>query len=375
MRWFLPAVFMVCAVISWPDATAMAAEQNLHVGVDVGEVYDSNVFVAPVNREEDYITELRPWLLWKRPFGDASMFTVNCKLTGKLYAKNSDSNTVDQDLGAKLDFRGARFYIKLEDRFQYSSYPISSTVAQKVDNWVNDFNAGVGADYYRVGWEVGLTSTVRQYIRLGSYDYTEIAPYVEGNYKVGEATRVYLRATFGMVNYLDPVHNDTDYIDVKLGIRGNIGEKTSFDAGIGYQQRNYDDGGSLIDSEDYASISASCTLSYAFSSKTGFSLTLKYGPQESVNSNYNKVLFAGVSANHFFTEKISAIGTITYEDAQNSASAANDYHKITCAVAAKYEVTSWMALTLELSYESRGAATPTTEYERFTAGVFAVLRY
>lgn len=366
---------LVLAFFLAPSKAAAAAEQFWHVGLDLGAKYDNNVFVIDKDESSDVVYEYRPWVELKTPIGRISVLDLKYTLSGKMYSDFSDSNSVEHDFNATLKIRGNTYYGKVSESFTYSSYPIASDVAGKTDNWNNNLSASLGAAYNKFGWEFGVGLAFQGFPDLKIFDYTDISVFGEGNYRISDKTQVFARLSYGTVNYKEDTHNEPDYYDVKIGLRGTLTDRLTYDIGAGYQTRDYDDKGTLADSSDYESFSFDGSLKYLVSEKSSAAFTVSYKPTESTLSNYNETLFFGLSAKHGFTTKISTTAMLSLDIGKNSLDSDNDYTKWTFSSSASYAIKDWVGLKFEFSYEYRNTDAFTGEYDRMTAGLFLSMRY
>ncbi|MDZ7816363.1 MAG: outer membrane beta-barrel protein [Planctomycetota bacterium] len=363
---FLPAL---------SSGTALAAEDKVTLGVDVGLLFDSNVYLENEDEDSDTIVEIRPWIQVRLPFTDDGTLTADYILTGKSYLQEDDNNSVEHDLMVELDLRGATYYLVANEEFGYSAYPIASDLVQKGDNWRNTISAGVGAKYHKLGWEAGFRFIMQSYNDIPEYDYDDLAVYAEGNYLVGSKTDVFIRGHFGWITYDKDYHPDADYYDIKVGLRGKPTERLSYEIGVGYHDKNYEDDGTLADIEDYSGLSAKGEVVYKATERSNIGAVLSYYPQEGTLSNYVERLYMGVKADTDLTQKISASAELGLENGQNSLDSDLDYTKYSLEIKAKYAIRRNVLLSLETDYVSRSSDTPTREYDRITAGMYLTLRY
>ncbi|GAB4161431.1 MAG: hypothetical protein Kow00107_09170 [Planctomycetota bacterium] len=356
-------------------SAAAAAERYWQIGADIGITYDSNVFATDADEESDSLVELRPWIELKRPVGDITIFRGKYILAGKMYSDFDDANTVEHDLVAEISFKGNRFYGKVFEGFIFKSYPISGEVVGKEDNWRNTLKAHFGAGYEKLGWEVGVVWERQDFKDIDAYDYDDYSFYAEGNYRFGTETMTYVTISIGEVTYSDDTHNDASYFDVKVGLRGSLADKTTYDLGAGMQSRDYDDGGTLADEEDYSSVSFAASLKYKYSEKTSVAASLSYKPTESVTANYYESLYFGLTVHWAVTEKIFLKSLLSLEDGKSSGAAENDFTKFTISASGHYAIRDWIGIMLEITAESRDTDAATGSYDRQTIGAFVSMRY
>ncbi len=375
MKTLIATLILSLLVLAVSGSAAAAAEQYWTIGADIGVYYDSNVFATDTATESDFITELRPWAELKYPIGDISILKMKYTLAGKMYSEFSDANTVGHDLNVELGITGSTFYSKLSGAFVYTSYPIQPIVAGKADNWQSNFSALVGAGYDKLGWEVGLAWDKQTYLDFSAVDNDDISLWLEGNYKLSEKHSTYAKATFGTVSYSDAVHNEADYIDFRIGLRGNPSQHLDYDVNAGFQSRDYDDAGTLADTSDYSSVTLAAKLGYRASAKTKLAANLTYKPSEAVTANYFETIFLGLSAESELTARIGVKAALSLQNGKSSLNSIDDYTKLSLSATGSYAIREWISIKLELMAEKRDTDNPTGGYDRQTAGLYIALRY
>ncbi len=370
----LPLALFLCALV-FLAGQARAAEKNLSLSAQVGVMYDSNVFLAPDDEDSDLITVLGAKVGVRAAVGSYGRLTAAFGFTGNIYSDYSDGDVITQDHAVNLTFQGDKYHVVFEDTFIFDSYPIDTVLLGRVDNWLNTLRAAVGARYDKLGWELGGRVRVLQYPDIPAYDYTDSSLYIEGSYIYSSKTDFFVRVTFGTIDYRLDEHNEPDYVDAKVGVRGTLSDKTDYELGAGWQRKDYDKSGTIADSSDYSGFSLSGKLDYAASEKTSFAFLVSYGPSESVLSNYNKVFYIAGGMRHDFTRKITGDFSLGYERSTNSDSSDNDFDKVVFDAKVSYALNDRSSVLLKMKWESRSSDDPLREYDRLLTGLFYEVRF
>ena len=231
----------VCVGILGSDLFAQTKKFQWSGRVGFSEQYTSNLFLAPDNEEDDWITRIGPGLTLAVLFQNTEV-RLNYDLRYAIYANNSDLNTPEH-------------YLTLSG---LKDVPISERMTLDLDLSVT--RAG---DPAPLAEQVTSTRRTREpYWR-----------YITGgrvNYNFGEEDLVYVGFDYTQLENDDPTVQDSRGYGPKAGVVYWFNIRNGLSADLTYRQAEFDF------SSDYDAYRGSGTYTYRFNPRTQANLTYGY---------------------------------------------------------------------------------------------------
>ncbi|MEE4254902.1 MAG: TIGR03016 family PEP-CTERM system-associated outer membrane protein [Desulfuromusa sp.] len=231
--------------------TGAWAEMEIHPRLTVEEEYNDNIYLAPANEEEDWITTIQPGisLNYRNRSVEA---TVDYSLRYRLYKDNSDENLNDfkdvQQANATALFFGNRpFTLRLSEVISREA------IDQRDDFAFSDTENRSTVYHTTVAPEYRLQLVPTFSLLFGyTYDRTDYvdprgndAEVHEGRIslvkQLSASSEAFARYAYAM-QMSDDDADEFDRIDYTLGITQQLGGRTTLSVEGGYSQIEYDSG-------------------------------------------------------------------------------------------------------------------------------------
>jgi len=341
--------------------------------------YTDNVFYEPVPDDDDVLFTSRPGVLLNYRFGEDNKNQIKAFYEAN-YINSIKYDEID-DFGQIFGASGTinltdDVYVKFLERFiKTSSRPATNNLkrVEYVDqqirpsigyNW-GDWTAEVGYDNYHRWFDSDIFN-VFQYEKNTLYAgvYRTIAPGVKG----------LLEYELGYYDYKKSRTRSSRYWQISSGIQGRISKKTSLSARLGFQDREYKRGRSLIlnqEDQGFSSVVTNIKVRHRFNKRTSLEARYTRGPQESTftdNRFYDEQRFS-LDLNHIFTSKFRGKAGIYYTNHEfpvktlvGRAITNRDDNIFGTHLAMDYAFKPWMIMTTGYTYERQSSNSNPFDY-------------
>lgn len=355
-------------------ALARGSNKELRFLADIGETYDSNIFLNKRKWKDDWITTSTPRI--EASVQNSKTFLMLSGNVGmRLYALNGHQTNFNP--GAALDMRflrDSRFRINISETLQHSSSlqstgPAGTSAENSIltKRWTNRFKTGLeydlspktflGLDYGQVFYRYTSGN-----IAYRSYMVQTISPSL--NWRYSPKLIFFTRYDLETDTYFGQSERNFMAHTGELGARGVLTKKSSLVFSGGYRYTIY----KLSDVKDAHGFIGKGSYEYKWTEKTLLTLFASHLFVPSTNSvseeaegnrsNYFINTIAGLTLRHFLTEKISELfsgfyglqhqapsqGTGVYAKAVNTST-------LGATVSLNYQLNRWLALMFSYSYK------------------------
>lgn len=297
---------------------------HFNLAAGVGVEFNDNIALSPSGSEESDII-IRPSITMDATWRLSELNTLRFSL-GVSYAKylqNSEFDTrgviVSPSSELALSFFVGNVRITVRDRFSYQEDPYdlpvlnNTAVYRRLEN-----DAGLQFDW-AMNDMVTFTAGYSHY-NLWTFDRdfeslerSTDTVYLRPSVQVGPGIRVGVNASASYVDFKEDIQNDGQTYFVGPFVEASITESTKVYLEAGWQQFNFDDSGTIQDSEDssnfYVRGEIVNRLSEAFSHRLGLSKTTEVG----FGSNFYDLWHVEYAANWKLTPDLIVTPTAFYE--------------------------------------------------------------
>jgi polysaccharide biosynthesis protein VpsM len=341
--------------------------------------YESNVFQAPSNEQDDVIFRTIPGVLVELPLGRHRL-DVGARMEVVRFADLDNQDTEHYFLFGKLalDFPGG-LRAALSEDLAYTSDPPGTELTGRIESLTNVLSPSVeyvfarryaiGADY--VWTHVDFERAVNQ------LDRDEHTFGITGFYKIAPKTDVLLNVAYGVKEFSHASDRDVDrYIGV-VGVRGAITPRLTSTFRVGWESREPQH--SQLTS--YHGVVAGGDWVFQPTDRTRLSLVAERFVAESVylTNLFYVANFVTVAAEHKFTPKLLAAarvfgGSNDYPDKAGRRDWRYD-EIYGAGLGIDYQIQRWLAVGADYSYTRRWSNFDEFDYEDNVVGAKVTLSF
>lgn len=208
------ACFLSLLLILSPLSAFAAQSKYIEAGLNIQEMYDSNIFYSSTNRRSDYLTTLIPHVGLKRSLKKLR-FEANADPQFLIYAKNSDINATNYRINEKIEAD-----INSNLKASVANSNIKDNYSYIIEDPTNSISVG---------------STGRF-----EYEMNSVTPTI--SYTSDHGTSLTGTYTFDRTSYKSADVSDTDGHSLFAVLIHKISNFISFLADVNFQNRHYDSG-------------------------------------------------------------------------------------------------------------------------------------
>ncbi len=218
-----------------PGSAVGGSDQGLSTYLQLGVVYDDNIYLDEASKESDVIFSGTVGAMWRRSTGQSSV-AVGGSVTGFVFADNSDNNGVNADIWASAARTFGRLSVDGKVRYAH----MSGSDRDVGDFAERDLAAAQFNAAYELGGKTRLTGGIDY--ETSAYDAYNDTTRVAGRFGVDYAFSPKLRlGVQGVGGYETPQGGaDQTFEQANLTASYRATHKLSFDASAGWEWRQSD---------------------------------------------------------------------------------------------------------------------------------------
>lgn len=363
------------APITRTTADAESWKDRLHFSLSSSVRYDDNIYLTSMNEVSDVIFSVSPTLRFNSAEEGSATNTLSITYTPsfRVYADNSERNTVDHSLGIRLGKTMPKTQI---------GFDVTYAKSTGSDRFVS---GTIDRDSLRVGVSLSRILTGKTRLDVGAHynvdSFGSNALFGDESYGVNAALMYQATGKISVGPYMsydisnmDQGSRDQDSIGYGLRFQYEVSGKTAITGSLGYSNRSFSGAGA---SGDYSSSSWGIGVSHALSAKTNIRASIYRKAKASYNFADSGYLSTGASLSAVYQQsvRLSHYATISYEnDDYFKASPAgvlldNDYYSIT--LGSRYRLENGLTLGANVTYRDNTASESLNDFSNFSFGINA----
>lgn len=342
----------------------------VHAALRTEEVFDSNIFLDNTDRKSDFITVLSPSVGIEVPLRENNL-SVDYETSIFFYGRFDTENHIDHRVRGQAEINLTDYKVNIDDVFRIFTNRASNENSLRLKQEVNDFRAGVKAEFERLGFDVGYTNLIEAYSSndtfFGSLTYNDknrVSNIIDmtASYRFLPKTLFLLENDLGFIHYYNSSLPPGSYYDEALvGIKGEWFSRSNVNLKAGFRYQNYDES-SIIADKAYAGPVIRGGFDYSPSDNDVVIVNLEKTVYESTysNMNYYDANLAAVKYRHQFTDKVSSTLSGSYQlhlypsqTTENGQTAKRSDNYLGGSASLRYDIRKWMSLEAKYDYKQR----------------------
>jgi hypothetical protein len=320
------------------------------------EDYDSNIFWTPTDKKGDSINVSSPGILLNLPLGIDQRHLLQFMYNADIgtFSRYSSQNYVNQYAAFNGDFKLPFGYVDLQNNYDHTSDRATTEFTGEVWRTDNDASATVGVEFNKLALETAYHNILQTYDEsnlYGIYDYTQNVVSETAYYQFMPKTKALIEYDHDFITYTKDSDRSGNYDQIRVGLKGDIFDKTQAIVKLGYQNRNYNN------SEGFEGFVAEVGTITELTERTKLSLTYDQGAQESVylNNNYydQHYFYATLEQKlkgHFTLEVNSGISRNIYPEIDPDPVQKRQDSILIEGVALKYNIKEWASIKVGYTF-------------------------
>ncbi len=260
---------------------------KINPGVSSESQWDSNIFYDSSNEKDDFITVITPSIKSELGFGVEGKHKarVNYEVALGIFSKYDEQNYGNHDLFGEIDLDFNDYFLKVNDRFLFTSSRAGTEFENRNLRKDNTLNAIVGADFNKLSFDVGYSYFLRDYHSslLNQFDMYENSVWTTGYIKIMPKTKGLLEYKYTNIKYDDATGRDGNAHAVMAGVQGEITSKITGIIKAGYKSKIYKNSAR----DDFSSAVVHTSLAYDPTDRLNINLAYEREGFESTYSNNN----------------------------------------------------------------------------------------
>ena len=348
------------------------------------QVYDDNVFLSRKEAKGDTISTISPgieaaWNTAKNEFAVSAGYADDYKEFWHI-----DRDRVDQFayLDAKLTLKP--WYLRVTHNWSHAFTYIDSQLTPDVPSTSRSLAVSTGVDFEQWGADLEYKRfTLR--LRDGTetfefFDQNVDQGMLRGWKKIGDHVTALVEIQEGQTNFLDPIQDDNDFHQIRLGIVGRLHPRWTVRAFGGYRWVNYhEDSGTNGFDDDFRGVvySADITWTPPPESDNKVRFLFSRSVRESVLSNFVDTYTYSLSWSHRWAEKlwVTPFGRLDVNDESTRLVPQDQRDLWILGVNATYDLTKWWTLEAGYQYTESRTNDLSGEYVQNKAFVGFIMRF
>jgi hypothetical protein len=347
---------------------------RFRVSATMGVEYNDNINYAEVNKEEDVI--LRPQInidaIW--PITQLNTLTLDIGLGYSIYLDHSEANTngilIAPRSQISFDIFVQDFRINIHDRFSVQQDPVAEpAISNQVDygRFENTGGLSVLWDLNKIVLTLGYdhytyisTTSAFDYLNRNAEELTGTAQLA-----VSSTTNVGIES-YAVFNYYDQnVLNDSTDYSVGAFVESQVTNNIKARVAGGYQNINFDTGGTVRDFTDVHDYYVNLLLSHRINSFLRQSISAGHENQLGVNSNSIRLNYVRHTVDWNLIRNTLLSTEFFYEDGNESGGFIDEhFHRYGGAVTLGYQFTPHVTLGLRYQYTQKESDVALRDYEQ-----------
>lgn len=340
----------------------------------MGIEYNDNINYAEVNKQEDVI--LHPQVnfdaIW--PVTQLNTLTLNIGLGYSVYLDHSEANTngilISPHSQLSFDIFIQDFRINIHDRFSVQQDPIAEpAVSNQVDYGRFENTGGIS-----VLWDLNKVLLTLGYDHYTYISTTSAFDYLNRNAEelsgtaalaVSSTTNVGIES-YAVFNYYDQhVLNDSTDYSVGGFVESQITNNLRARVAGGYQNINFDSGGTVGDISDVSDYYVNLLLTHRINSFIRQSISAGHENQLGVNSNSIRLNYVRHTVDWNIIRNTLLSTEFFYEDGNESGGFINEhFHRFGGALTLGYQITPHVTLGLRYQYTQKDSDVLLRSYDQ-----------
>ncbi len=301
-----------------------AGDIRLHGALKSSEELETNIFLTPSKDKIDGITMLKPSVGIEIPFL-RNMISADYEVGAFMYGHYNSQNHIDQQARGLIELNLTDYKIKVKNTFQQYTDRASDENSRRITHGDNTFRASVGAQFDKLGFELGYTNLLETYgssddliFQSVSYgDRDRDRNIVDGtiSYRFLPKTTAFLESDLGFIHYYNSsIPPDSIFLDTYLGLKGRLTNKILINLKAGFRYQNYGSSDIYADKFYFGPI-AKGGLDFSITKDDILNLSVEKLLYESLyaNMNYFDDNILGLKYTHKFNEKMLFTAYSSYQ--------------------------------------------------------------
>jgi hypothetical protein len=338
-----------------------------------GVEYNDNINLAQHDERQDDVI-LRPQVnfnaIW--PITQLNTLSFDIGLGYSAYIQHSSNNTngllISPGSQLAFDIFVGDFRINIHDRMSLQQDPITEAQLSNVANYGRFQNtAGIS-----VLWDLNKVLLTLGYDHYTYVSTTDQFDYINHNSEilsstvsvaVASTTNVGLEAYSVYSYYNENVLNNS--LDASIGgfVETQLTNNLRVRGAAGYQWINFDNNGSVMDSNDLSSWYANILVSHRLNAQLLQAVSAGHEAQLGINSNYIELNFIRYTITWNLIRNTLLSGEFFYEDADDSGGFIDEhFHREGGAATIGYQLTPHITLGLRYQYTQKDSDVPGRNY-------------
>ncbi|MDD5439051.1 MAG: outer membrane beta-barrel protein [Candidatus Omnitrophica bacterium] len=353
-----------------PDRTGVKAGPLIvHTALNNEIQFDTNVFLTNKEPQYDTVTIVNPSAGLELPFGD-NIASVEYDAAINFFGRFPHQNYTDHRVQGLVEINLTDYKIKLDEVYRQFSSRAGSEDTNRVRQQTNNLRAGVSAEFEKLGFDVGYTFGIQDYISkeviyqnllykdkdrlINAFDLT-------GSYRIAPKTTFLVEEDVGWLNYYSSLSSNSWYTETLAGLKGEVTSKIEANLKMGVRYQHYEKVDFSAD-KDFAGFVMRGGVRYLYTDDDIFELKLERANYESTyaNMNYYTLNHAGLDYRHFFNKKVSGKLYSFYEfhsypsQTTESGETDNRYDNFVGAgCALRYDMKEWLSFEADYDFTLR----------------------
>jgi hypothetical protein len=347
---------------------------RFRVSATMGVEYNDNINYAEVHKEEDFIfhPQVNVDAIW--PITQLNTLTLDIGLGYSIYLDHSEANTngilISPHSQISFDIFVQDFRINIHDRFSLQQDPIAEpAISNQVDYGRFENTGGVS-----VLWDLN-----KVILTLGYDHYTYISTTSDFDYlnrnaeelsgtaalALSSTTNVGIES-YAVFNYYDQ-HVLNDSTDYAIGgfVESQITNNLRARVAGGYQNINFDQGGTVADFSDVSDYYVNLLLTHRINSALRQTISAGHENQLGVNSNSIRLNYVRHTVDWNIIRNTLLSTEFFYEDGNESGGFIDEhFHRYGGAITLGYQFTPHVTLGLRYQYTKKDSDVALRGYEQ-----------
>lgn len=332
---------------------------HLHPHITIGTEYNDNIY-AEADKEGDIIITLTPGFKFEPVGGDRflKLLAISAGLT--YYLDHTEHDRQDLTCSLVASSKLGQHSLAIANEFETGSVSVSKIQAEGadyVDYWKNLTEVILGANFARLGYDIGYLRRTFDY--EGAYslkmDRTEEVYSLIGYFRIAPKTRLLLEYDRGRTRYAkEPAPSkDSGSDQISLGVTGKLTAKLIGLVKAGFKYHDYEA------AEDYKEVTYSGDIKYKYSDRTDILLSFMRTAHETTyaTEDYCKRNEFHISGKHrlAFNPKFSLIfgGDLEYYSYPEKAAGEREDEVYGFGLGLGYRFKRWITFNLSYNYNER----------------------
>ena len=369
--------------IDLPDRDGVKLRDSnivLHGAFRATEDLETNIFLTKDKEKFDAITSLNPSAGIEIPLGK-HMLSADYMPSIFLYGRYPDENHTDHLARGLFEINFTDLKIRVLDIYRDYTDRAADENSRRVGRQENNFKVNLGAQFNKLGFDVGYGNIINTYsqkddivYRSISYDDKDrVTNAVDGavSYRVMPKTSIFLEGDLGFINYFNSsLPPDAYYVNALLGVKGRPTNKIAANIKGGCKYQHFDKS-DIFNDKPFFGFAASGGVEFLQTKDDLWKFGLESSVYESDYSNNNSYYgtLVDLRYSHKFNRKLSITPFGAYqlnlypsETTEGSVTAKryDNYFNAGCSL--KYDIKRWASAEVKYAFTCRSSKFSTFDY-------------